>query len=121
MRKVIPVLLLSGVVSIVGCKNNKNTPAKAPPPPPATDTYSGTATPVPPSPPIVVEPVPATPVAPAPPPPSSSHTYTVKKGDTMSKIAREQLGGISQLGALIRANPGIDKDHIKPGQVLNLP
>ena len=45
-------------------------------------------------------------------------TYTVKEGDWLSKIAAER--GLD-VGALKRANPGINYDEIKPGQVLQLP
>ena len=120
------VLVLASAVSLIGCNKNKRPATKTPQPAPSSDTYGGGATPTPVHPPVVYEPPPPAPVpAPAPEPvavPSSgAHTYTVKKGDTLSKIAREQLGGINQLGPLIRANPGINKDVIKPGQVINLP
>lgn len=124
MRKVMTVLVLASAVSLIGCNKNKRPAAKTPQPAPSSDTYGGGATPTPVPPPVVYEPPPPAP-APAPEPvtlPSSgARTYTVKKGDTLSKIAREQLGGINQLGPLIRANPGINKDVIKPGQVINLP
>ena len=44
--------------------------------------------------------------------------YTVKGGDTGSKIARE--AGIS-LNALLNANPGVNWNRLSVGQVLNIP
>lgn len=49
-------------------------------------------------------------------------TYTVKQGDTLFKIAREQLGGNNQAKAIKKANPDVtDWDHLKVGQVIKLP
>ncbi len=45
-------------------------------------------------------------------------TYTVRGGDTGSKIARE--AGVS-LTALLNANPGVDWNRLRVGQVLNIP
>ena len=45
-------------------------------------------------------------------------TVTVKEGDWLSKIAAER--GLD-VGELKKANPGINYDEIKPGQVLQLP
>ncbi len=45
-------------------------------------------------------------------------TYNVKRGDTLSMIAKRQ--GVS-LSDLIKANPGINPDVIKSGQTINLP
>ena len=50
-------------------------------------------------------------------------TYTVKAGDTLSKIAKEQLGNASEYMAIFNANKDqlTDPDKIKPGQVLKIP
>ncbi len=50
-------------------------------------------------------------------------TYTVKAGDTLSKIAKEQLGDGSDYMKIFNANKDqlTDPDKIKPGQVLKLP
>jgi LysM repeat protein len=45
-------------------------------------------------------------------------TYTVKSGDSLSKIAKNN--GVS-LKALEAANPNVDPNHIKVGQKLNIP
>ncbi len=44
--------------------------------------------------------------------------YTVRKKDTLSKIARAH--GVS-LQAMVQANPNINPDKLKVGQVINLP
>ena len=51
-------------------------------------------------------------------PATAAGTYTVKGGDTGSKIARN--AGIS-LNALLNANPGVNWNRIGIGQVLNIP
>ena len=49
--------------------------------------------------------------------------YTVKAGDTLSKIAKDTLGDAKRYGAIFEANrPMIhDPDEIYPGQVLRIP
>jgi nucleoid-associated protein YgaU len=50
-------------------------------------------------------------------------TYTVKAGDTLSKIAKEQLGDANAYTKIFNANKDqlSDPDKIKPGQVLKIP
>ena len=50
-------------------------------------------------------------------------TYTVKPGDTLSKIAREQLGDANAYDEIFNANRDqlTDPDKIKAGQVLKMP
>lgn len=62
-------------------------------------------------------------VAPAPASVSNAgSTYTVRKGDTLFKIARAQYNGdLSAVKRIKSANPGIDYDHLKVGQKLVLP
>ena len=50
-------------------------------------------------------------------------TYTVEKGDTLSKIAQDLLGKASAYTQIFEANRDqLDNpDHIKPGQVLKIP
>jgi nucleoid-associated protein YgaU len=50
-------------------------------------------------------------------------TYTVKAGDTLSKIAKEKLGEASAYMEIFNANRDqlSDPDKIKPGQVLKIP
>ena len=50
-------------------------------------------------------------------------TYTVKSGDTLSKIAKELLGDASAYNAIFEANRDQldDPDKIKPGQILKIP
>jgi nucleoid-associated protein YgaU len=53
----------------------------------------------------------------------TSTTYTVKAGDTLSKIAGELLGNASAYTQIFEANRDqlSDPDKIKPGQVLKIP
>ena len=50
-------------------------------------------------------------------------TYTVKAGDTLSKIAKQHLGDASAYMAIFEANRDQlkDPDKIQPGQVLKIP
>ena len=49
--------------------------------------------------------------------------YTVKKGDTLSKIAREYYGNAMKYPVIFEANKPMltDPDKIYPGQVLRIP
>ena len=60
-------------------------------------------------------------IAPAAAP--AAKTYTVKPGDTLSKIAKETLGDANAYTAIFDANRDqlSDPNQIKPGQVLKLP
>jgi nucleoid-associated protein YgaU len=55
--------------------------------------------------------------------PAGGRTYTVKSGDTLSKIAKEHLGDANAYMQIYNANRDqlSDPDQIKPGQVLKLP
>jgi nucleoid-associated protein YgaU len=50
-------------------------------------------------------------------------TYTVRPGDTLSKIAKEKLGDANAYNEIFEANRDqlSDPNKIKPGQVLKIP
>ena len=54
---------------------------------------------------------------------TTGKTYTVKAGDTLSKIAKDQLGDANAYQDIFNANRDqlSDPDKIKPGQVLKIP
>ena len=54
---------------------------------------------------------------------SGETTYTVKAGDTLSKIAKEKLGDPNAYTQIFNANRDqlSDPNAIKPGQVLKIP
>ena len=54
---------------------------------------------------------------------AGGRTYTVKSGDTLSKIAKEHLGDANSYMKIFDANKDqlTDPDKIKPGQVLKIP
>ena len=56
-------------------------------------------------------------------PPAPSKTYTVQPGDTVSKIAKANLGSAGDYMKIFEANRDqlSDPDKIKPGQVLRIP
>ena len=53
----------------------------------------------------------------------TSQTYTVKAGDTLSKIAKEHLGDGNAYMDIFNANKDLlsDPNKIQPGQVLKIP
>ena len=53
----------------------------------------------------------------------AAKTYTVKSGDTLSKIAQQSLGDANAYMRIFEANRDqlSDPDLIKPGQVLKIP
>jgi len=54
---------------------------------------------------------------------ATAGTYTVKPGDTLSKIAKDHLGNANAYMEIFNANRDqlSDPDTIKPGQVLKIP
>lgn len=54
---------------------------------------------------------------------AAARTYTVKPGDTLSKIAKETLGNANDYMKIFKANTDQlqDPDKIEPGQVLEIP
>jgi nucleoid-associated protein YgaU len=56
-------------------------------------------------------------------PAAATTSYTVKSGDTLSKIAREQLGDANAYMEVFNANRDqlSDPNKIQPGQVLKIP
>ena len=54
---------------------------------------------------------------------ASMKTYTVKSGDTLSEIAKRELGSANKYMDIYNANRDqlSDPDKIKPGQVLKIP
>jgi len=54
---------------------------------------------------------------------AQAKTYTVKSGDTLSKIAKEHLGDGNAYMTIFNANKDqlSDPNQIKPGQVLKIP
>ncbi|MEO8199793.1 MAG: LysM peptidoglycan-binding domain-containing protein [Gemmatimonadota bacterium] len=59
----------------------------------------------------------------APSAPTATRTYTVEKGDSLSKIAKHTLGDAKHWKRIFEANRGIisNPDLIYPGQVLTIP
>jgi nucleoid-associated protein YgaU len=55
--------------------------------------------------------------------PQTERNYTVKSGDTLSRIAKEMLGDANAYMDIFNANKDqlTDPDKIKPGQVLKIP
>lgn len=52
---------------------------------------------------------------------NSDGTYTIKKGDTLGKIAKEYLGSTSKWQKIAKANPSIDPNKLAIGDVITIP
>ena len=57
------------------------------------------------------------------PPPPAAQTYSVRSGDTLSKISKQFYGDANKYMKIFDANRDTlsDPDKIKPGQVLKIP
>ncbi|OKK18570.1 hypothetical protein AMK16_18215 [Streptomyces sp. CB00455] len=94
-------------------------PAPTAPKPAATAPHRVTHTPTPAS--AAHKAVPA---APKPAPTAKKRTYTVRSGDSLSAIARRELGNEARWRELYAMNKGIvgdNPDLILPGMILTLP
>ena len=116
-------LLATLALSVAGCSNNK--PATEIPTNAQVTDISPVAPTAAPMPVASAQPVysqqPVTPVAMNMPAANAGgSTYTVQKGDTLCKIAREHYGNASAWKKIAAANPG-SETIIKPGQQLVLP
>ncbi|MGM0598526.1 MAG: LysM peptidoglycan-binding domain-containing protein [Candidatus Rifleibacteriota bacterium] len=52
---------------------------------------------------------------------SDQNTYTIKRGDTLGKIAKKYFGKSSAASRLMKANPGVDPRYLKVGDVIIIP
>lgn len=53
--------------------------------------------------------------------PPSFREYTIRRGETLDGIARDQLGSAKLAGAIRRANPLKDLSRLKAGDVIRIP
>ena len=52
---------------------------------------------------------------------SGHRTYTIRSGDTLSRIARDMLGSVSEVKTILNANPGLNPNNLKVGEVIVIP
>jgi nucleoid-associated protein YgaU len=52
---------------------------------------------------------------------AAATTYQVKRGDTLSSIAKSALGAASRYPEILALNPGLDPNRMKIGQTIALP
>jgi LysM repeat protein len=127
MKYAFSLAMIAASMTVIGCSSNNKKPAMNSS---VTDIRSNT----PPAPPPMVQPIqPIQPViADTSPvvsntavasasPAITGNSYTIQKGDTLFKIARARYGDASAVRKIKEANPGLDANHIKPGQKINLP
>ena len=111
-------LLVAGL-AVVGCQNNdKNMDKQTASLTPAADINPAPIAAAPQQP-VVADPQPAAPAAAQQA--SAGGKYTVKKGDTLWKIASAQYGNGNQWQKIVAANPGLSAESLKAGQTIVLP
>ena len=71
--------------------------------------------------PAAAAPAKAIPKLPAKAPAKSDGTYTVQKGDTLFRIAKDRYGNGAQWEKIAAANPGVNASSLKVGQKLKMP
>ncbi len=128
MNKKLAFAALALTAALTGCNSNsKQASAKAPLNPSITEI-----SPTPPAPSYTaavqpIQPLAAQPVEPAPAAftgagaASAAGKYTVLKGDTLFKIARERYGDGKQWNRIAAANPGLTPQNLKAGQKIVIP
>jgi nucleoid-associated protein YgaU len=118
---------LALVAAVTGCQSSsKSASTKAPlnpavtdiSPTPPTSSYSPPIQPVQPV--VAAQPVDSTPAQASFAAPAGGK-YTVQKGDTLFKIAREHYGDGKQWNRIVAANPGLSPQNLKAGQKIVVP
>lgn len=119
-----PTLIAQAPVKVVS--DTASAPPAAPVEAAAPKTSGGPSVsdPVPPtessgSPVVDAKPAPAPSQDPAAP--GGGRIHTVQSGETFSSIAASAYGSANFYPAIMRANPNIDPQHLKPGMKINLP
>ncbi|HAK96074.1 MAG TPA: hypothetical protein DCM87_14045 [Planctomycetes bacterium] len=56
-----------------------------------------------------------------PPAAARGRSYTIKQGDTLTKIAARELGTVKHVEAILKLNSGIKPERLIPGQEIVLP
>ncbi len=121
MKYALSLAMFAAAMMVVGCSSNNKKPAMNSS---VTDIRPmiqpiQPVQPVQPIQPVVAD---TSPVAVASATPAiTGNSYTVQKGDTLFKIARARYGDASAVKKIKEANPGLDANHIKTGQKINLP
>ncbi len=112
----IPAAALFILASLCGCSNKTQPTA-------SVLDVSAPATPA-----STYTPAPASPVLAAPdsgysqtPTAAGNGSYTVKKGDTLYRIAKDHYGDGKQWQRIASANPGVSPQSLKVGQTLVIP
>jgi nucleoid-associated protein YgaU len=57
----------------------------------------------------------------ATPPPTTDRIHTIRRGETLSDIARSVYGNAGEWRRIANANPGVNPDRLQPGTRLTIP
>lgn len=113
-----PTLLTPTDVPTDAPAQSSSEPAVAPPPM-AQSPEPATASPPAPEPPHEV--TGSTSPAPGAPGSEAGRTHVVQKGETLSSISAAAYGNPNYYPHILRANPNLDPNRMKPGTTINLP
>jgi LysM repeat protein len=114
---IVVVLVVVGIIFLVVSLSGGGLKIFATKTPTPTNTYTPTNTFIPTDTPTTTE----TPTITFTPTASSAFNYTVKSGDTLTSIIKDQGLGDNAIINIMILNPGINLDLIKPGDVIILP
>ena len=115
MRYIVPIIIMIAVMDL-GCKGLSARKATPSPGPPAAKAEDRPLTDLAPQP---TKPKPPEPSA--TPAPKPGTTYTIVKDDTFWSIAQRVYGDGKLWTKIKQANPGVDMDALKVGQVIKIP
>ncbi|HYE21007.1 MAG TPA: LysM peptidoglycan-binding domain-containing protein [Tepidisphaeraceae bacterium] len=122
-KQILATSITLTLAGLVGCAKKDAAVITAPPTEPVAPVVATPIQPMAPIQPVSDAPITVAPAAEpiAPAARAAGRTYTVQKGDTLFKIARNQYGDATAVRKIKDANPGLNADQIKVGQKLNLP
>ena len=114
---VVVLLVVIGIIFLIVFLSRGGSSLFATKTPTPSNTFTLTNTLVPSNTPTITE----TPTVTPTPTASAAYNYTVKSGDTLTSIIKDQGLGDNAIINIMILNPGINLDLIKPGDVIILP
>ena len=114
---IVVLLVVVGIIFLIVSLTGGGLTLFATKTPTPTNTFTPTNTPIP----TQTSTITDTPTITSTPTASAAFNYTVKAGDTLTSIIQAQALGDNAIINILRLNPGINLDLIKPGDIIILP